>query len=52
MIKLLEQLEFRSVFFTAISREVADVPLEELAKAWFDGLDMKILQRQPVRVKG
>ena len=46
--ELLEQLEFRSVFFTAISREVADVPLEELAKAWFDGLDMQILQRQPV----
>ena len=46
--ELLEQLEFRSVFFTAISREVADVPLEELAKAWFDGLDMRILQREPV----
>ena len=46
--ELLEQLELRSVFFTAISREVADVPLEELAKAWFDGLEMRILQREPV----
>ena len=47
--ELLEQLELRSVFFTAISREVADVALEDLAKAWFDGLDMKILSREPVR---
>lgn len=46
--ELLQQLELRSVFFTAISREVADVPLEDLAKAWFDGLDMKILSREPV----
>ena len=46
--ELLEQLELRSVFFTAISREVADVPLEDLAKAWFDGLDMNILSREPV----
>lgn len=44
--ELLEQLELRSVFFSAISREVADVPLEELAKAWFDGLDMKLLSRE------
>ena len=46
--ELLEQLEFRSVFFTAISREVADVPLEDLAKGWFDGLEMEILEREPV----
>ena len=44
----LEQLELRSVFFTAISREVADVPLEDLAKAWFDGMEMQILDREPV----
>lgn len=44
--ELLEQLELRSVFFSAISREVADVPLEDLAKAWFDGLDMKLLSRE------
>ena len=46
--ELLEQLEIRSVFFSAISREVADVPLEDLAKAWFDGLEMQILEREPV----
>ena len=46
--ELLEQLEFRSVFFSAISREVADVALEDLATAWFDGLDMKLLSREPV----
>lgn len=44
--ELLQQLELRSVFFSAISREVADVPLEDLAKAWFDGLDMKLLSRE------
>ena len=46
--ELLSQLEMRSVFFTAISREVADVPLEELARAWFDGLDMLLLSREPL----
>ncbi|MBQ9264605.1 MAG: Hsp33 family molecular chaperone HslO [Clostridia bacterium] len=46
--ELLEQLELRSVFFSAISREVADVALEDLAKAWFDGLEMKILSRETV----
>ena len=29
-------------------REVADVPLEELARAWFDGLDMRLLSREPL----
>lgn len=47
--ELLEQLELRSVFFTAISREVADVALEDLATAWFDGLNMQILSREPVK---
>ena len=36
------------MFFTAFSRVVADVALEDLAKAWFDGLDMEILSREPV----
>lgn len=44
--ELLKQLELRSVFFSAISREVADVSLEDLANAWFDGLDMKLLSRE------
>ena len=46
--EMLEQLEMRSVFFSAISREVADMALEDLAKGWFDGLDMKILARENV----
>ena len=49
--ELLEQLELRSVFFSAISREVADVALEDLATAWFDGLEMKILSREQVRYR-
>ena len=46
--ELLEQLEMRSVFFSAISREVADMALEDLAKGWFDGLGMEILARESV----
>lgn len=46
--ELIQQLEFRSVFFSAISREVADISLEDLAKAWFDGLDMQIVGREDV----
>lgn len=42
----LETLETRAVFFSAISREVADVPLNELANAWFDELDMHLLSRE------
>ena len=47
--ELLDQLETRSMFFTAISREVADMALEDLAKGWFDGLDMQILSRETVK---
>ena len=46
--ELIQQLELRSVFFSAISREVADVALDDLAKAWFDGLDMQIVGREDV----
>lgn len=46
--ELLDQLETRAMFFTAISREVADMTLEDLATGWFDGLDMQILSREPV----
>ena len=47
--ELLDQLETRSMFFTAISREVADMALEDLAKGWFDGLGMQILSREAVK---
>lgn len=43
--KTLEDLEMRSPFFSSISREVADMRLEDLAERWFDGMDMKILSR-------
>ena len=46
--ELIEQLELRSVFFTAISREVADIALEDLATGWFDGLKMEIVGRENV----
>ena len=41
-------LEIRSMFFTSISREVAEEPLEDLAKKWFDGMDLQILEKEPV----
>lgn len=47
--ELLDQLEMRSMFFSAISREVADIPLEELANSWFDGLGLKLLSREKIR---
>ena len=46
--EMLEQLEVRSLFFTSISREVAEDPLEDLAKGWFEGMDMQILSREPL----
>ena len=49
--EMLDQLEMRSVFFSAISREVADMTLEELAKAWFDGLGMTLLSREKVEYR-
>lgn len=49
--ELLDQLEMRSVFFSAISREVADMTLDELAKSWFDGLDMQLLSREKVEYR-
>ncbi len=45
----LELLEMRSVFFSYISREVADMSLEDLAKLWFDGMDMQVLAKEPIR---
>lgn len=44
--EMLEQLEVRSLFFTSISREVAEDSLEDLAKGWFEGMDMQILSRE------
>lgn len=44
--KTLEDLEMRSPFFSQISREVADMRLEDLADRWFDGMDLNILSRE------
>ena len=46
--EMLEQLEVRSMFFTSISREVAEDPLEILAENWFRDMDMQILSREPL----
>ncbi len=45
---VIEQLEIRSMFFTAISREVADMTLDDLYTRWFDGLEPKLLEREKV----
>ncbi len=45
---VLDLLEIRSMFFTSISGEVAEEPLEDLAKKWFDGMDLKILEKESV----
>ena len=42
----LDMLEARSPFFYYISREVADMPLEQLAKNWFEGMEPELLSRE------
>lgn len=46
--EVLDLLEIRAMFFTSISREVAEEPLEDLATKWFDGMDLQILEKEPV----
>lgn len=45
----IDMLEARSPFFYYISREVADMPLQKLAESWFEGMDMTILEKEPLR---
>ena len=45
----LETLELRSMFFTAISREVADMSLEDLYTRWIDGMSPRLLAREELR---
>ena len=45
---VIEQLEIRSMFFSAISREVADMSLDDLYPRWFDGMEPKLLEREKV----
>ncbi len=49
--RVIEELELRSMLFSAISREVADMSLEDLYLRWFDGMDPKLLFREEVRYK-
>ena len=44
--EVLQQLEIRSMFFSAISREVAEASLEELYTGWFEGMDPVLLSRE------
>ena len=44
--EVLQQLEIRSMFFSAISREVAEAPLDELYEGWFDGMEPVLLSRE------
>ena len=43
---VLDELELRSMLFSAISREVADLPLDVLYQRWFDGMEPKLLMRE------
>ena len=43
---VISELELRSMFFSAISREVADMTLDDLYTRWFDGLGPKLLSRE------
>ncbi len=45
----LEALELRSPMFAEISRELACAPKEELAEDWFRGLELRLLDRTPLR---
>lgn len=47
--EILEQLEIRSMLFSAISREIADQDLNDLYPMWFDGMEPVILARESVR---
>ena len=46
---IIDQLELRSPLFSEISRELAHDPMEELMKAWFQGLNPVILEKTPLR---
>ena len=48
---VIDQLELREPFFAGVSRELYDMGLEELARNWFDGLDMRILSSEPLTLQ-
>ncbi len=46
--KVISELELRSMLFSAISREVADMRLDDLYLRWFDGMEPRLLTREKV----
>ena len=49
--KTIDQLELRSPMFAEISRELNAAPKEELAEDWFRGMDLRLLERSPLRYR-
>ena len=49
--EVIEQLELRSPMFAEISRELEAAPKEELAEGWFRGMEMRLLDRTPLRYR-
>ncbi len=46
----LTELENRTPFFAGISRELYDRSIDELAQAWFKGMELDLLSREPLRL--
>ncbi len=46
---IIDQIELRSPMFSDISREMTFAPKEELLEDWFRGMDLQILEREPLR---
>ncbi|MHC1786735.1 MAG: Hsp33 family molecular chaperone HslO [Christensenellales bacterium] len=49
--RVLDQLELREPFFSGISREIYDRSLMTLAGAWFEGLDLQVMEEQPLALR-
>ena len=47
--EVIDQIELRSPMFTDLSREMTFAPKEELLEDWFRGMDLQILEREPLR---
>lgn len=46
---IIDQIELRSPMFSDLSREMTFAPKEELLEDWFRGMDLQILEREPLR---
>ena len=45
---IIDQIELRSPMFSDLSREMTFAPKEELLEDWFRGMDLQILEREPL----